>query len=231
MRFYKNFSDAQNEIKRDLAELGVNVHTETMQAIYIADRPEFETKELVNYIYTVTDPDFSMIDGVHEEWLKQEWEDRISGGLNPGFAWKKRREIWEPLMYEKDKVVDTGKFDYTYSQRMGGTHILSVIDELKEHPHSRQLFIPVWDRQLDESRRGKRRVPCSLGYWLVQRGGELHMTYMMRSCDFVTHFGNDVALASILLHYIAKQTNFAVGHFTHFVGSLHAYRKDLADVF
>ena len=86
MRFYKNFADAQNEIRRDLGELGVNVQPETMQAIYVADNPEFETKELQNYIYTVTDPDYSKIDNVHTEWVKQEWSDRLAGGLNPGFA-------------------------------------------------------------------------------------------------------------------------------------------------
>jgi thymidylate synthase len=54
---------------------------------------------------------------------------------------------------------------------------------------------------------------------------------MMRSCDFHTHYANDVALASILLHYVAKKVDVPVGTFTHFVGSLHVYAKDVADVF
>ena len=233
MRKFANFPEAQNEIKRDLAELGISVQPETMQDIHVADNPDFETRELQNYSYTVLRPDFDEIEGVHEEWVKMEWEDRLAGELNPGRAWKTRKEVWEQFL-ERDRGARQHKvprlFSYTYSQRMGGAHIESVVEELKRHPHSRQLWLPVW-WPTDESRRGVRRVPCSLGYWFVQRGGELHQTYMMRSCDFFTHYPNDVALASILLHYAAKRAKLKVGTFTHFIGSLHVYAKDVADVF
>jgi thymidylate synthase len=53
----------------------------------------------------------------------------------------------------------------------------------------------------------------------------------MRSCDLYTHYSNDVALATMLLHYICKRTDFKVGTFTHFIGSLHVYAKDVAHVF
>jgi len=35
----------------------------------------------------------------------------------------------------------------------------------------------------------------------------------------------------MLLTYIAGATDLEVGTFTHFVGSLHVYAKDVADVF
>jgi thymidylate synthase len=113
---------------------------------------------------------------------------------------------------------------------MGGKHLEKLIDELTLHPNSRQLWLPVWS-MIDEERRGARRVPCSLGYWFVQRNGALHETYTMRSCDLYTHYSNDVALATMLLHYICKRTDFKVGTFTHFIGSLHVYAKDVAHVF
>jgi thymidylate synthase len=113
---------------------------------------------------------------------------------------------------------------------MGGKHIRYLIEELREHPNSRQLYLPVWWPN-DETRRGKRRVPCSLGYQFMNRQGVLHITYMMRSCDFVTHYANDVALAVMLQAYVAKMSKNKVGTFNHFVGSLHAYRKDLDGVF
>jgi thymidylate synthase len=113
---------------------------------------------------------------------------------------------------------------------MGGSHIDKLVDELLRHPNSRQLWLPVWYPN-DEERRGDRRVPCSLGYWIVQREGAIHETYMMRSCDLYTHYANDVALATMLLHYVAKMTDFKVGTFTHYVGSLHVYAKDVAHVF
>lgn len=233
MRKFKDFPEAQNEIKRDLAELGMSVQPETMQDIYVADNPDFETKELQNYSYTVLRPNYDEIEGVHEEWVKAEWEDRLAGELNPGRAWKTRPDVWEQFL-ERDRGHRGTKmprlFSYTYSQRMGGIHIEKLIKELMKHPHSRQLWLPVW-WPTDEGRRGERRVPCSLGYWFVQRGGALHQTYMMRSCDFFTHYPNDAALAAILLHYVAKRADLKVGTFTHFIGSLHVYAKDVADVF
>jgi thymidylate synthase len=232
VRIYKDFPEAQNEIRRDLGELGITVHPETMQDIYVKDMDEFTTKELPNYDYQVLDPDFTMVQGVHQDWVRQEWEDRLIGGLNPGRAWKKRPEVWEPFLHPETRHKEYRKFAYTYSDRMGGVHIDRIIDELKEHPNSRQLWMPVWDRIIDEDRRGGiKRVPCSLGYQFLYRQDELHLTYMMRSCDFATHYANDVALAAILLAYVSKKTGMKVGTFTHFIGSLHIYAKDVADVF
>ena len=234
-RMYLDFVEAQNEIKRDLAELGVSVHPETMQDIYVADNPDFETKELANYIYVVLDPDYTKIEGVHEDWVIAEWSDRLTGGLNPGHAWKTRRDVWVPFLHSKDRSGQlsptAGRFAYTYSDRMGGKHLQFIIDELKRHPTSRQLWLPVWDRLTDEKRRGEQRVPCSLGYWFVLRDKKLHLTYVMRSCDFHTHYPNDVALASIMLKFVADNTGHPVGTLTHFIGSLHVYAKDVSHVF
>ena len=228
MRHYRNFPEAQNEIKRDLAELGVEVHGETMQDKNIENDPDYFTRELTNYIYTVLDPDYTEIEGVHEEWVAQEWDDRIIGDLNPGRSWKVRKEVWNRFLERSPKNIPT--FSYTYSQRMGGYHITRIIEELHLNPNSRQLWLPVWYPN-DETRRGKRRVPCSLGYWFVMREKKLHMTYMMRSCDLYTHYANDIALAAMLLHYIAGQVEVPVGPLTHYVGSFHVYAKDVANVF
>jgi len=234
MRMFKDFPEAQNEIKRDLAELGVDVQPETMQDKVVAGDSDFLTKELSNYIYTVLHPNYNEIEGVHEAWVQAEWKDRLVGNLNPGKAWRERPEIWKDLL-ERDRGMRRGtnppsRFAYTYSERMGGRHIDYIIDELKIHPHSRQLWLPVWST-VDETRRGERRVPCSLGYWFVQREGALSLTYMMRSCDLFTHYPNDVALAVMMLHYVAKLTGYKVGPFVHFVGSFHVYQKDVKDVF
>jgi thymidylate synthase len=230
MRKYIDFPEARNEIKRDLAELGIRVHTETMQDKQIADNPDFETRELQNYSYEVLKPDYSHIEGTHDEWVTQEWADRLQGGLNPGRAWTKRKDVWDQFL-ERHKPKMPGRFSYTYSERMGGQYLRSIVDELKVHPNSRQLYLPVWSNQSDWKRRGRRRVPCSLGYWFVMRGGDIHLTYMMRSCDFYTHYPNDVALASIMQAWVAKETDYGVGTFTHFIGSFHVYAKDVADVF
>lgn len=234
MRIFADLKEAQNEIKRDLAELGVEVHTETMQDKWIADKPEFATMELQNYVYQVLKPIPKDLDGVHWEYVDQEFEDRLVGDRNPGKSWRKRPEVWEEFL-EVDLGEGGGRgpsrFSYTYSQRMGGRHLQKLIDQMTARPNSRQMWLPVW-WPIDEERRGERRVPCSLGYWLVRRAGLLHMTYVMRSCDFATHWPIDVSLAVMIQRYIAQEVpNTKPGTFTQFIGSFHIYKKDVAGVF
>ena len=47
----------------------------------------------------------------------------------------------------------------------------------------------------------------------------------------MTHFQNDVYLAVRMLKYVASETGLPVGTFTHWLGSLHTFRKDMAFVF
>jgi thymidylate synthase len=80
------------------------------------------------------------------------------------------------------------------------------------------------------------RVPCTLGYLFEPEGNKLHMTYFMRSCDWKTHYQNDVYLALRLQQYVVEQTNkwrdrFIPGEFCHFIGNLHVFAKDVEGVF
>ena len=226
MRIFSNFGDALDEIRRDLAEMGIEIHPQTMQDKYVADNPDYITKELQNYIYTVVDPLASM-SKLHpsQPWAIEEFKERISRRReNPGFAHNFREEVWEEFLHD-------GKFAYTYGERIGD-QVERIIQEIKVHPDSRQLFLSIWNPEIDNDRMGSdKRVPCSLGYLFQIRGGKLNVTYFMRSCDYATHMQNDMYLAVRLADYIADQTDYEVGNFTHFIGSLHIYQKDIQGVF
>jgi len=66
-------------------------------------------------------------------------------------------------------------------------------------------------------------------YQFYIRDNKLHMIYTMRSCDFLTHFIYDVYFSIFLQSYVADNLNLNMGTFTHFIGSLHAYKKDMAE--
>jgi len=202
-----------------------------MQDKQIADDPDFLTQEYLNMIYTVTKPDLSDLWGYSQvQWCEAEWIERLRG-LRPAdhlAAWSLRPEVWQ-------EFADRG-FGYTYGERYRSTPdssdgvLASIIDELRNHPDSRQLFMPVW-RELDNQVLGQRRVPCSLGYWFALRGGRLNITYLQRSGDYFTHLANDMYLTHKLQIYVAQQVGAKPGNFTHWIGSLHVYRRDVADVF
>ena len=228
MRIYPNFTEALGEIRRDLAEMGVRVHTQTMQDKDISGDASYETLELQNFMYTVTDPDIAELVGRDQDWIELEWEDRFDGIMgrpsNPGNAYHVRSTVWDEFLHE-------GRFAYTYSERLARhNQVRRVINRLRDDHYSRQLYIAMWHPD-DSEKLGVERVPCSLGWHVQFRGGRLDLTYFMRSCDFFTHFQNDVALAIKLQRYIADEVGMEPGHFTHFMSSLHVYQKDVADTF
>ena len=222
MRSYSTFEQANNEIKRDLAELGTQVHPQTMQDKQIADDPDYATRELLNYDYMVLEPRLDDLNPT-QPWADAEFEERINFvPPDKGLAWQQRPEVWT-------EFADRG-FAYSYGERYADS-LGEIIAELRDHPESRQLFLSVWDPITDAKRFGKLRVPCSLGYWFVKRQGRIHMTYMQRSADFATHFENDQYLSHKLQRYVAEQVGVPAGRFTHWIGSLHVYQKDVAGVF
>lgn len=224
MRIYTNWKECHEEIKRDLAEMGIKVFPKSMQ-----DKVgEFETLELQNYSYTLLDANSKMISGVTQPWADEEFKERIdySGNVNPGKAWELRKDIWTEYMHD-------GKMAYTYNERiMLNCQLQKIIERLKQDKDSRQLWLSIWNPSVDPHKLGGvSRVPCSLGYNFQFRDGKLNMHYLMRSCDFSTHFVNDVYLGIKLLEYVANETGLQVGNFTHTIFSLHVYKDDVAEVF
>lgn len=243
MRIYMNWPEAYEEIKRDLAEMGILVKPKTMQDKVIEGNSDYETKELQNYCYTLLDASSKGITFVTQPWADAEFKERVADPwtrwdngeepcvdipdfVNPGTAWELRKDIWTEYMHE-------GKMAYTYNERIWqNDQLTKIIERLKEDHDSRQLWLSIWDPNTDTNKLGGvSRVPCSLGYNFQYRDGKLNIHYVMRSCDFNTHFVNDVYLAIKLLEYVAEKTRLEVGSFTHTIFSLHVYKKDVSDVF
>ncbi len=225
MRFYTGFGIAVDEIKRELAEMSISVHPQTMQDKIVADNPDYNTMELQNYMYMVSGAVETLGELTpNQPWADAEFEERISGiAMNPGKAYLLREEVWDEFLHD-------GRFSYTYAERMS-SHLNKIIEEIRRNPESRQLYLNIWDWYDLRNMGGKSRVPCSLGYLFQVRRDKLNITYFMRSCDFITHYQNDAYLAVKLLDYVAKQTGYKPGTFTHYIGSLHVYAKDVKGVF
>jgi thymidylate synthase len=221
MRIYQNFTESFNEITRDLKEMGIEVHTKSVQDI----QGDFETLELQNYQYLVTKPLIEDIPAKDPQWCLEEFSERVSPKYqNPGLAWELRKEYWLPFLHH-------GQFSYTYNETMAWS-VPSVLAELKRDPASRRAFIPVFDANRDYNNlRENQRIPCSIGYWVYIRRGELHLTYLQRSSDFFTHFANDVCLAVLLQDFLAQDLRVKMGTFSHWLGSLHVFSQDVKHVF
>jgi len=234
MRIYDSVLEAVKETERDLFEMGIDNHAPSVQDLDVKSNPDYDSKELLGYGYVVTK--FLDIDDIFDfffqnpiekqgvmDYVNQELKDRFSPfPLNPGRSWYHRKEYWERFLHN-------GLFSYTYSERVCH-QIPLIISELRTHPESRQCVITVF-RSLDLSQMGgKSRIPCSMYYHFLRRkisGRDvLLLNYTMRSCDYYTHFPIDVWLAIQMGKKIAESIGCKLYSFTHFMGSLHAFRKD-----
>lgn len=232
MRIYSGLSEAHKEIMRDLLEVGEWIHGHSVQDQTVEGDESFDFMELSPYTYMITQTDdlknFTKELGLNRSWIDDEFEERLIGGLNPGVAWTKREATWRPF------IEHTGRFAYTYSERLHRNNQLNrVISELRLHPASRQAVVTMYQVDADVSSLGGfRRIPCSMFYQLMVRRGALDLHYVMRSCDFFQHFPYDQILAIKLQAHVAERLNRPVGIFTHFITSLHGFRRNFPrDVF
>ena len=209
---YSRFRDAINKVGSDLKLLAYKVDTKRWQSSDVSDKPEMQMRELFNTSFTVSlkseHPDEYQTDiGPNLPWADNHFDERVGGKpLNPGVQW----EQW-PYALSADKFRTEGKqFSHTYMERywphyLADHHVMSgiryeygdlsdVVQHLTDNPETRQAYLPVWFPEDTGVVHGE-RVPCTLGYHFLYRGGFLHCTYYIRSCDFVRHFRDDLYLS------------------------------------
>ncbi len=233
MRIYKDCHELISEIYRDVLEMGIKVHPNSMQNKIVKDDTNFATKEVIGYDYCLLSLDkvenLFRFDPTAKPWCDAEFSERINPTIdNPGSAWKMRPDVWTQFLNEKLE------FDYTYGDRLNRNESIDeVVNELLFNPDSRQAILAIWDRNIDvHNLGGKRRIPCSIYYQILIREGKLHIIYAQRSADVVTHFGNDIYLAWQMGRYFTRLLksqglDIEQGYLYHNIGSLHVYNKDI----
>ena len=138
----------------------------------------------------------------------------------PERFWPKQAAPQRFLNYREEYVDAHGiRFDYGDYQ--------DVIHQLNKSPYTRQAYLPIWFPE-DTGAVNGQRVPCSLGYHFLIREGKINVTYLIRSCDFVRHFPDDVYMAARLLQYTADLLEqWRIGTLTMWIGSFHIFAPDV----
>jgi thymidylate synthase len=190
--------------------------------------------------------------GVNLDWARGEFLSRVEEEpKNPGEAYKMNEAFWKKMLESNGKFSytyglrmrkfggneESEVFDDAASDEkdLASSHgistyrvdqIATVIDELKNHPNTRQAVVSIWDAEKDLHRLNKRRMPCSLTYQFLRREGKLDVCYVSRSSDAVTLLASDIYQAVRLQSFIAESINVPTGKFVHTIGSLHIYKKN-----
>jgi hypothetical protein len=153
------------------------------------------------------------------------WPQHVDGRGRP-------RSGWEDPVSGRTVLTPQAE-DGMYGIRFRYGDLSDVVDLLVRSPLTRQAYLPVWFPEDTGAHHGQ-RVPCTLGYHFMQRGGRLSCRYYLRSCDVYRHLANDIYFAARLTDWVANQVTEKTNGAIHFrpgglvmhISSLHAFVAD-----
>lgn len=178
-------------------------------------------------------------------WSEDHFQERINGlPLNPGFQYQNWPYYKPEVDNEKFRAEGQGLFSHTYMERfwpntdLYGTGAMpykygnfdDLVDRLVNDPGTRQAFFAIWHPS-DQSNNGV-RLPCTIGYHFTLRNGELNVTYLIRSCDALRHYRNDVYMTIRLAQHVLglliqrlEDPTLSLGLMNMWIGSLHCFNS------
>ena len=235
---------------KDLRDNGEIATSKKWQAI---DTPD-DLHEIINRYIQMDMPESKEELGVQCDadlpWSEDHFQERINPNCNhnPGYEYQ-NWPYYKVATEDNDKKfrseADT-YFSHTYMERfwpdktLKGTGAMGyqfgnfddLVERLKDDPGSRQAFYAIWHPQ--DSNNDGVRLPCTIGYHFLIRNNKLHLAYLIRSCDIMRHFKNDIYMTIRLAQYVRDQVNpdLDLGELSMWIGSLHCWNveKALLDV-
>lgn len=130
--------------------------------------------------------------------------------------------------YEKES--DNGRIYGGYGPRLfemrGLNQIENIMNLLRSRPTSRRAVIQLFNAE-DIHLIDRKEVPCTCSLQFFVRGEKLHMITYMRSNDAFIGLPHDIFAFTMLQEFLATQLRVDLGSYTHMVGSLHLYERDV----
>lgn len=254
-----------------LLDMGNRVEVPTWQALDVKGKPQGATIELMNTTLCLPIPDtveeLQNLCTPNLPWAEKQFLERVSGEpLNPGdtyYEWPWFAGNVDQHRKKVDAEQANAQFSHTYMERYWPKHagdhnsdtdyddvrlgvrfkygdLSDVIDLLAREPATRQAYLPIFFPEDTGAHHGQ-RIPCTLGYLFLLREGKLHITYYIRSCDFLRHFRDDVYMTARLCQWVLDKlkgefaphepeeawADVKPGHLTMHIGSLHVFEGDL----
>lgn len=265
MRVYasRNFEDLPAMIICDFVERSEEVDVGEWQSTSIKGDRSKVTWELREASMHFGMPD-SAVQAAEEilpnlPWAEDHFQERIGEvPLNPPPS-----QAYWPFAQEGHKafIDEGGKFSHTYPERFwpkfanvgetrpNGRQVFvphngirfeygdygDVVNRLIKNPLTRQAYLPIYFPEDNGAPEGE-RVPCTLGYLFLIRNNQLHLTYHIRSCDFMRHWRDDVYMGVRLAQHTVDTLNyhlnppnpFSLGDMAMHIGSFHVFDGDMA---
>lgn len=167
-------------------------------------------KEIL-WIYQDASNDVNLLKEKYNVHYWDEWQNE-EGNLGKSYGYQIAKSIKSP---------ETGKMT---------TQIKRVIDELRNNPLNRRIFMSMMDM---EDLADMTLIPCAFMTMWTVAGKKLNLTLIQRSGDFLAAAGPGSVNAFqyyALLRMVAQVTGYEAGEFMHFVQNLHIYDRHIETV-
>ena len=167
-------------------------------------------KEIL-WIYQDASNDVNLLKEKYNVHYWDEWQKK-EGNLGKSYGYQIAKSIKSP---------ETGKMT---------TQIKRVIDELRNNPLNRRIFMSMMDM---EDLADMTLIPCAFMTMWTVAGKKLNLTLIQRSGDFLAAAGPGSVNAFqyyALLRMVAQVTGYEAGEFMHFVQNLHIYDRHIETV-
>ncbi|MBN2422075.1 thymidylate synthase [Candidatus Woesearchaeota archaeon] len=142
----------------------------------------------------------------HDEKTKKRMlEER---DLGPMYGWQWRHFGAKYESYESD-----------YSEK-GVDQLKKLVKDIKTQPYSREMLVLAWNpMDIDKV------IPpfCHYGFQVTIMDGKLNLLWSQRSIDVALGLPFNIASYALLLHLLAKETNYKEGMLVGFLADTHIY--------
>lgn len=227
MKFCPNFIEVLDYAKRKIENTGMKIEALHWQGVK-APAPMIE---VMDFIFQMPMPTSWQLlqESMSPDlpWAELHFQERISGvPFNPPPS----HNYWPHGVHDGNETfLKDGQFDHTYPERFWPKYanqlkvdgiqeinegirfkhgdLDDVINQLSKDILTRQAYLPIFFPEDTGALGGTGRVPCTLGYHFMIRKGHLHITYHMRSCDYLRHFTNDIYMAIRLAQHVCEKVN------------------------
>ncbi len=142
----------------------------------------------------------------HDEETKKKMQ--AEPDLGPIYGWQWRNFGGKYISYDKKPEGN------------GIDQLKNIINKIKKDPSDRRLIVSAWN-PVDMHKMAL--PPCHYCFQVTIIGDKLNLLWNQRSVDVALGLPFNIASYALLLHLIAKETNFKEGKLTGFLADTHIY--------
>jgi len=132
------------------------------------------------------------------------------GTQDPEFILAKAPKIWQDFV--EDGELKTA-YGYRWRKHFGRDQLKMAVEQLRDNPTNRQLYISAWDPAEDGlgGPDQPKNIPCPVGFSLTRTGDQVHCSVFIRSSDVFVGLPYDVMGYALTLDAVAASAGCTPG--------------------